>query len=601
MPTLSSPLTGNPGQQYVTIYSHAYPPLVSPNIVRRMTSTRLNAIVSRITNTNEDFALATALIRGEEYLVFKNAPLHLRDMLERSWAKHENGQAEYIVYEGERWTYAKFCADVRRTAWTLRNHFLVTKGVPVAIAMRNYPEFPILIMAISALGARVIFLNAWWTTEELKFAIVDSAVKLIFADGPRAERIKPLVEPLDLELVGVRDAEDVLSDGFSNHMSGPQPDTWPDAVVNPDDDFAVMYTAGTTAHPKGVVLTHRGAINAVYTFLMQPLIEELKAGREQKTGNAASRHSTIAVTPLFHVTASHGLFLQSLPLGAKLCLMYKWDAEQAVRIIRDEKVTRFIGVPTQSIDLMEAARRMNEPLETLQSLTSGGAKRPAAQVSQLQNAFPQLTVATGWGMTETNAVGIGFHGDEYLALPDSVGRLQPPLQELKFLDEDGREVATGEIGELTVKSACNMRCYLNQPEETDDVLQDGWFRTGDLGRIDADDIVTIVDRKKNIVIRGGENIACLEIEGALHRHPSVIESCVFAIPDDRLGETLGAGIRVRSESTVTPQDLQTFLMEHVARFKIPEHVWVQTDPLPRNSVGKLDRRKLRAISLEQLH
>ena len=570
-------------------------------MVRCMNSTRLNAIVTHITNTIEDFALTKTSIRGVEYLVFKNAPLHLRDMLERSWSKHEEGRAEYLVYEDERWTYGEFCADVKRAAWTLRNQFCVTEGAAVAIAMRNYPEFPILMMAISALGARVVFLNAWWTTEELKYAIIDSAVRLIFADGPRAERIKPLVEPLDLELVGVRDAKRFLPSDFSDYKSGPEPDTWPDAAINPDDDFAIMYTAGSTGHPKGVVLTYRGAISAVYTFLMQPLIEELKVGSEDTMVNGPFRHSSIVVTPLFHVTASHGLFLQSIPLGAKLCLMYKWDAEQAVRIIRDEMVTRFIGVPTQSIDLMEAARRLNEPLDSLDSLTSGGAKRPAAQVQELNNAFPQLTVATGWGMTETNAAGIGFHGDEYLALPDSVGRLQPPLQELKFLGEDGHEVPTGEIGELTVKSACNMRCYLNQPEATDDVFQDGWFRTGDLGRIDANDIVTIVDRKVNIVIRGGENVACLEIEGVLHRHPSVIETCVFSIPDDRLGETVGAGIRVRSENGVTPEELQTFLMEHLARFKIPEHIWIQTDPLPRNAVGKIDRPRLRANCLEQMH
>lgn len=565
-----------------------------------MTSTRQNAIVSQITNTNEEFAVTKTSIRGVEYLVFKNAPLHLRDMLERSWSKHDEGQAEYLVYEDERWTYAEFCADVRHTAWMLRNQFVVTEGAAVAVAMRNYPEFPILMMAISALGARVVFLNAWWTTEEMKYAIVDSTAKLVFADGPRAERIKPLVKPLDLELVGVREAEKFLPKGLSNHMSTPEPDNWPEAAINPDDDFAIMYTAGSTGHPKGVVLTHRGAINAVYTFLMQPLIEELRVGRKKGTANSPLRHSSIVVTPLFHVTASNGLFLQSIPLGAKLCLMHKWDAEQAVRIIRDEKVTRFIGVPTQSIDLMEAARRLNEPLDSLDSLTSGGAKRPAAQVRELHDAFPQLTVATGWGMTETNAVGIGFHGDEYLAFPDSVGRLQPPLQELKFLGEDGSEVATGEVGELTVKSACNLRCYLNQPEATDDSFRDGWFRTGDLGRIDANDIVTIVDRKKNIVIRGGENISCLEIEGALHRHPSVIESCVFSIPDDRLGETVGAGIRVRNENGVTPREMQTFLMEHVARFKIPEHIWIQPDPLPRNATGKVDRLKLRAICLEQM-
>ena len=189
-------------------------------------------------------------------------------------------------------------------------------------------------------------------------------------------------------------------------------------------------------------------------------------------------------------------------------------------------------------------------------------------------------------MTETNACGIGLIGDEYLDNPDAAGRLYPPIQELAIWDDDGQEVPTGAIGELTIKSACNMRCYLNKPEATDEVLQNGWLRTGDLGKIDEDDIVTILDRKKNIVIRGGENIACLDVEGALHRHPAISESCAFSVPDDRLGEVVGAGVQIRKDMQATQEDIKAFLAQEISHFKIPEYIWIQTDPLPRGPTDK---------------
>jgi acyl-CoA synthetase (AMP-forming)/AMP-acid ligase II len=273
-----------------------------------------------------------------------------------------------------------------------------------------------------------------------------------------------------------------------------------------------------------------------------------------------------------------------------MVLMRRWDAEEAVRLVRDEGVTRILGVPTQSADLRAAAARMGETLPTLDFLGAGGAKRPAAQVSELAGAFPHAKIATGWGMTETNANGIGLVGPDYLQRPGSAGRLYPPVQELRILGDDGAEMPLGEVGEITVKSPCNMRCYLNKPDATAEVLQDGWLRTGDLGCLDAEGFVTIVDRKKNIIIRGGENIACLDVEGALHRHPAVAEACAFAVPHDRLGEVVGACVQLRGEATA--EEIKAWLADHIARFKIPEHLWLQAGPLPRGATDKIDRRGL---------
>ncbi len=559
----------------------------------------LKEAVHEITTTNPMFELTTAMIRGVEYRVFKNIPPHTRALLQASREAQGNGTAEYLVFGEERWTYDEFVNDVSRMAHVLQSEFGVRKGVPVAIAMRNLPEFLVLVMAISSLGAVVVFLNAWWTSEELDYALQDSKAHLVFADGDRALRLQPLLVPLGLTLVGVREAEETCNVRYTDLRLAAPEHPLPDVEIDTDDDFAIMYSSGTTGHPKGVVQTHRGAMNAVFTWLMQAVMAPLMSPPEPNTP-PAPRPSVLIVTPLFHVTATHPMFLLSLPAGAKLALMGKWDAETAARIVEREGITRFLGVPTQSADLLQASEKIGTSLETLDYIGSGGAKRPAAQVGQLAERFKRADIATGWGMTETNAVGIGMAGPEYVARPGSAGRLHPPVQDLRFLDEAGRDVPLGEVGEITIKSPCNMRCYLNKPEATAEVLQDGWLRTGDLGVIDADGYVTIVDRKKNIIIRGGENIACLDVEGALHRHPSIAEACAFSVPHARLGETVGAAVQLRPGAKITEADLREFLGEHIARFKIPELFWFDHAPLPRAATDKIDRRSIRTRCLETL-
>ncbi len=560
-----------------------------------MTALTLEEAVAQVTTTNPAFAVKRETIRGTEFTVFRNIPPHVSALLHASREAMDNGAADYLIFEGQRWTFDEFVNDVNKLAHVLAHDFGVGKGTPVALAMRNCPELLIGVMAIASLGAVTVFLNGWWTTSELDYALKDSAAKLVLADGDRAARLQPLIGPLGLTLIGVRDAE--LSIDYNILTRKVDVANLPAVTIDTDDDFAIMYSSGTTGHPKGVVQTHRGAINAVFTWLMQAVMAPLMDPPEDPDA-PAPRPSVLIVTPLFHVTATHPMFLLSLPAGAKIAVMAKWDAEEAVRIIRDEGITRFLGVPTQSADLMETARRMGETLPTLDYVGSGGAKRPAAQVAELAETFPNAQIATGWGMTETNANGIGMIGPDYLARPGAAGRLYPPVQELRFLDDAGQDVPQGDIGEITVKSPCNMREYLNKPDATAEVLQDGWLRTGDLGFIDADGYVTIVDRKKNIIIRGGENIACLDVEGALHRHPAVAEACAFSVPHDRLGEVVGAGIQLRAP--VKADDLRAFLRDHIAHFKIPERIWFTDGPLPRGATDKIDRRGLQAACLNNM-
>ncbi|SFE40472.1 Acyl-CoA synthetase (AMP-forming)/AMP-acid ligase II [Sulfitobacter brevis] len=553
---------------------------------------------AHVVATNPTFAVAPAVIRGTTFKTFKNIPATVPALMAAGRAQHGGGALDYLLYEGERWTYGEFCSEVNRMAQAMQSAFSVGKGDRVAIAMRNYPELLTLVLAISATGATVVFVNAWWTTSELEYALRDSGARLVFADGPRAERLASLVTPLNLTVVGVRDGEAQASQSYSAMRDSAFSDQPPEVSIDTDDDFAVMYSSGTTGHPKGVVQTHRGAVNAVFSWLMMAVMAPLVTP-PAPDAPPAPRPSALVVTPLFHVTATHPLFLLSLAAGAHITLMRKWDAEEAVRLIEGEKITRFLGVPTQSAELMQAAAAQGTTLHTLDYLGSGGAKRPGAQVAELAKAFPNAGIATGWGMTETNALGIGMIGDDYLKRPESAGKLHPPLQELRLLDDAGREVPIGELGEITVKSPANMRCYLNKPNETDEVLQDGWLRTGDLAKIDQEGYVTILDRKKNIIIRGGENIACLDVEGALHRLPEVREACAFSVPDLRLGEVVGAVVQLRDGCTLTCAQVAQALEGQLAGFKQPQFLWTQHTPLLRGATDKIDRRGLRKVCLEK--
>lgn len=553
--------------------------------------------VHHVITTNPTFELHQVDVRGVTFKAFKNIPPTVPGLLSAGWAQHGDGQLEYLAYEGESQTYAEFTSGVNKLAHEMRDELGLGQGDRVAVAMRNYPDLLMSVLAISSIGGIVVFLNAWWTSEELDYALRDSEAKVVFADGPRMERLQVLKNPLGLTLISVRDAKGQGAYDINALIEAAQMDSAPDVTIDTDDDFAVMYSSGTTGDPKGVVQTHRGAVNAVFSWLLQSVVAPLVTPPEPDALEAL-RPSALVVTPLFHVTATHPLFLLSLPAGAKITLMRKWDAEEAVRLMRDNQITRFLGVPTQSAELMQAAKRMGETLPAMDYLGSGGAKRPGAQVAQLAEAFPNAGVATGWGMTETNALGIGMIGDDYTARPESAGKLHPPVQELRMLDDDGNDVAVGELGEITVKSPANMRCYLNKPEATAETLQDGWLRTGDLGVLDADGYVTILDRKKNIIIRGGENIACLDVEGALHRHPDVLEAAAFSVPDARLGEAVGAAVQLKNGAATTQAEMAQFLEAHIAKFKIPAHLWMQHTALIRGATDKIDRRAICAVCLE---
>jgi acyl-CoA synthetase (AMP-forming)/AMP-acid ligase II len=555
--------------------------------------TAAEAIV-HITSTEPMFSVGEADIRGVRLKVFDKAPEHLRAILQLSAQEH--GDKDFLVYENQRYSFADFETEVNRLAQSLRSSYGIKPGDKVAICMRNYPEYMIAMMAIISIGAVVVFLNSWWTSEELTYGFEDSGARLVFADAPRADAMTPFAERIGLSIILVRGEVVSGMRTYADLVASAPSQAAPDLEIDPDADFAVMYTSGSTGHPKGVVQTHRGAISAVFSWLMGGLVREAMGnGVTMPTdrNGVDVQPAMLLTTPMFHVSATHACFLVSLAAGGRLILMHKWDADAAIDLIERENVARFFGVPTMSAELMEAAIRSGKSLPTLRSLEAGGAKRPAAQVGKLVKAMPHAEPATGFGMTETNALGIGIRGRDYIDRPGAAGRLYPPLQELKIVDDDDNIVPNGQVGELAIRSSANMRCYLNKPEATAEALRDGWLYTGDLATVDDEGIVTIVDRKKDMIIRGGENISCLEVDAALHTHPDIAEAAVFSVPDERLGETVGAGVQLKAGAGLTEAALQGFLREQLSAFKVPERIWFRTDPLPRGGTEKTDRRALR--------
>ena len=343
-------------------------------------------------------------------------------------------------------------------------------------------------------------------------------------------------------------------------------------------------------------MTHRGAISTLMSWYFGlRVLDAMGLGPDpyiDKNGQPFQPCQLVSV-PFFHVSGSHGGVLLALWSGTKLVIMKKWDPPEAVRLMESEKVSRFGGVPTMAAEIIEEAKKVGAKLDSIRLIDTGGANRPADQAKEMADFIPHVLTGTSYGMTETNALGIAIRGKEYLENPKVTGRLIAPLAEMRIVDEFDVDVAVGEVGELVLKSAANMRCYLNKDIETSEVLKNGWLYTGDLAKIDENELITLVDRKKNIIIRGGENISAQEVQTAILEHPNVVEAAIFSVPNERLGEIVGACVYCRKTSHENESSLRDFLKSSLAAYKIPEHIWIKNKPLPRVASEKIDVEALK--------
>jgi long-chain acyl-CoA synthetase len=461
--------------------------------------------------------------------------------------------------------------------------------------MRNYPEWVMSMLAIISIGGVSVSLNALWVQDEIDYALADSGASLLIAD---VERVSRAIEPsrrLGVRMLEVR-ADKPSADDVDqwNAVVVPGP-AMPAVDVGWDDDATILYTSGTTGRPKGAVSTNGAIVSSVMAFGSRAAVDVVRAAAaapQQETSEAATPLSFILIVPLFHVTGCVPVLLSCVVSKSKLVMMYRWNAEKALELIERERVTNFIGVPTQSWDLVNSPRFADFDTSSLRGVGGGGAPAPPALVERVAGSVKSGGPTLGYGMTETNAYGPNNSGDDYLTHPTSTGRVMP-IMRIEIRDPDGRQVPTGERGEIWFNGPMLIRGYWNEPEATAETIVDGWLRSGDIGRVDEEGYFYIEDRLKDMILRGGENVYCAEVEAAIYEHPAIHEAAVFGIPDERLGEEVAVAIHLVDGATLNAEDLRTFLSTKIAAFMIPSRVVILSDPLPRNPAGKFLKRELR--------
>jgi long-chain acyl-CoA synthetase len=537
------------------------------------------------------FELVVDESAGFPQRVYRNAPPSFRDVLISTRA---HGERTFAVYGGETLTYAQHYRQAAALARGLLEAG-VRKGDRVAIGMRNYPEWSVAFWACQSISAIVVALNAWWTSAELAFALADSAPAALIIDGERLERLRDQLPGLGLKAVivarrggagaGGADFEDAVGGGA---------DELPDADVGPQDLATILYTSGTTGNPKGATATHRNHATNLMNTLLAGTLARVMAGLPAEPDPAAPQGASLQTFPFFHIGGLTGLYI-SVAIGAKLAMMYKWDPVEAVRLVQEHGLTGVSGVPIVVRQLLETASHMGADLSSLMGVTSGGAPVPPDLIRRIGSQFQQRAApGNGYGLTETTSAVITNSGADYLARPDSIGR-PVVTADVRIVGEDGGDVAEGQIGELWIRGPNVIPGYWKNPEATQAAFGGGWFRTGDLGYRDAEGFHHVVDRIKDVIIRGGENVYCAEVEAALLEHPRVRDAALIGLPHPDWGEEVAAILQVRTEDLheAMAEDVRTSLDGRLARFKIPTAVRLTDLELPRTATGKILKRELR--------
>jgi long-chain acyl-CoA synthetase len=567
-----------------------------------LTLAQANAI---LTAPGAPFEMEVRSIRGVPTRVWKNAPPTLRDLFLLS---RKFGERTFVVYGDERVSYEEFARAALAIAEALQRAGL-KKGDRVAIAMRNLPEWPAAFFGGLLAGGVATLLNAWWTGAELEYGLNDSGAKFAFVDPERFERIaQHLHGCAALERIFVvRESEDVAHPKVTKLESilG-EVNSWrllpdrplPAVPLDPEDDATIIYTSGTTGKPKGAVGTHRNTCTSVLIRPYSQARSFLRRGEPipAPDPNAPPKSALLAV-PLFHVTGCQASMIPMLAIGAKLVFMHKWDAELAMQLIERERITGAGGVPTMAWQLIEHPALGKYDLSSLEGISYGGAPAAAELVRRVKETFPRATPGTGWGMTEVSGGFTGNQAEDYLLRPDSCGPAIP-VGDMKIVDAHGQALPPGSVGELMVKGPNIVRGYWRNPKATAETFVDGWLRTGDIARLDDEGFCYILDRAKDMLIRGGENIYCIEVESALFEHSAVVDAAVVAVPHRTLGEEPGAVVTLKEGMEASEEELRAFVAERLAAFKVPVKIVFSAGMLPRNATGKVRKNELKRLFSE---
>ena len=553
--------------------------------------------LAQLTAAGQPFEIVEVDVRDRHLRVFKNAPRNLREIYETT-----RSDKLFIVYEDERLTYE----DVWRRACTLAHALVkdhgIGRGDRVALSMRNYPEWIVAYMAVTSVGAMCVAMNALWTADEMAYGLSMSQPKLLITDQERLDRLASLATPpTGFSIIAARTSKPLPAGArsWADAMSGPEQTSMPDVNADPDDDAHMLFTSGSTGNPKGAVSTHRNVISALLSWELD-LHAAWEVGLLDRPAAdpPPAQTAMLLAIPLFHVTGLLACAVQSFRFQRRIVMMYKWDIEKGADIIEREGITHMTATPAITGDVVAYSRRTGRKFPTLVSIGGGGASRAPEQVRAIDAVFENAKPGTGWGMTETNAIGVGIAASDYLRKPESSGRCSAVL-DLRVVDESGKTLPSGERGELLIRGASIMQGYWQNPKANAENFVDGdWFRTGDVAVIDDEGFLFIVDRIKDLVIRGGENIGCGAVEYALQEHPAVEEASVYGVPDERLGEEVAATLYI--SKPVTDDELRDFLSTRLGKFQIPRYFRFSTEPLPRGATGKILKKDLRAEAAKEL-
>jgi long-chain acyl-CoA synthetase len=570
-----------------------------------------------LTAPGQLFEMEELDIRGVPTRTWKHAPPSLRAIIDMSVA---HGDAIFLVYEDERTTFAEHYRIACTLAHRLQSTFGITQGDRVAIIMRNLPEWIMAFWGATLAGAVVVPLNAWWSGEELHYGLEDSGSKVAFVDTERAERIRPFLGGLsDLGAL-------IVADEHRTEPSGPlevyEPGAgaalvpeWPfalalgtvdeaasppDITIDPEDDATIFYTSGTTGRPKGAVGTHRNMATNLMSLFFINTRGSMRFGTSLVATNEKTQPAFLLSVPLFHATGCHSVMVSNIAAGGKIVMMHHFDPERALELIERERIGTFGGVPAMVMQVLDSPNFSKYDTSSIRGVSYGGAPAPPDLVRRIRAAWPIGQPSNGYGLTETSSVTSMNSGGDYVARPESVGP-PVPVCDVAVVPEDfagdepddtiprGPDVR----GELWIKGPNVVRGYWNRPEETAKTFSRGWLHTGDVARLDDDNFIYIVDRAKDMIIRGGENVYSVQVEAALFEHPAVADVAVIGVPEPTLGEEVGAVVVLRPGAKVTADELGLHVKARLAGFMVPTHIWFRSEPLPRNPQGKVLKRQLR--------
>jgi long-chain acyl-CoA synthetase len=564
-------------------------------------------VAAQVTATGGPMEIVIEHVLGHDIQVYRSRMRSLRELMAQNGPRDA---VTFVVQGDRRFTYGEHDRAARRLARALAD-LGVERGDRVALISANNAEWAITFWACAILGAVCVPLNAWQKTEELQFALDDSGSKIVIADRKRLDAVLPAIDALpsveSYYLIGERDPGDVaIVRELRELLDGDDDPGMPAGEIHEDDILAILYTSGTTGRPKGATITHRQVIANLQNIICLGVIQMMagitdagaqRGGSPGADAAGAVQDAALLVVPLFHVTGCLSTMTVSYATGGKLVLMppARFDPDVAMQLIQDEQVTSIGGVPTVMWRIIESPNFERYDLSTVRRAGYGGAPAAPELVERIEQAFPNLrkTLSTAYGLTESASVATALGGDDYFAHPSSCGRPVPTV-ELEIRDDARHEVPRGEQGEIWLRGPTIMlRGYWNRPEVNADVLVDGWFRTGDIAYQDDDGFVYIVDRAKDMIIRGGENIYSVEIENVLYDYPGVIDAAVVGVPHLQLGEEVKAVVHLKSGVQATADDIKDHCRRHLADFKVPAFVELRDEPLPRNPAGKILKAQLR--------